>query len=207
MIRAAAVASLVLLLVLVLYVPSAHPPDRFLAQLRSEHEASVGFWGSGAAYRMLDRAMQMQAGAAEASPVPALRDPPKTSGINGAVVSEMTSVNQRLFHNRYFRSVDALLMLASYRLSSLLEWLPWLVPLALAAGTDGALARIIRSKEFLQHDPEMFAVWCCLLIITACATVVALVLPLPLHPAALAGSPIAMTLLLNRAVANFHRRA
>lgn len=207
MIRAVAVVSLLLLLVLVLYVPSAHPPERFLEQLRSEHEAAVEFWGAGAAYRMLDRAMQMQADAAEASPVPALRDLPKTSSINGAVASEMASVNQRLFHNRYFRSVDALLMLASYRLSSLLEWLPWLLPMMLAAGTDGALVRAIRAKEFLQHDPEMFAVWCCLLIVTACVTVVALVLPLPLHPVAVASAPIAMALLLGRAIANFHRRA
>ena len=35
MIRAVAVLSLLVLLVLVLYVPSAHPPERFLAQLRA----------------------------------------------------------------------------------------------------------------------------------------------------------------------------
>lgn len=207
MIRAVAVVSLVLLLVLLLYVPSAHPPERFLGQLRSEHETAVDFWGAEPAYRMLDRAMRMQSGAAEASPIPSLRDMPRTPGVNGAVATEMASVNQRLFNNAYFRSVDALLMLASYRLSSLLEWLPWLMPLVLAAGMDGALARIIRAKEFLQHDPEMFAVWCSLLIIAACSTVVAFVLPMQLHPAMLAGSPIAMAVLLGRAITHFHRRA
>lgn len=207
MIRAVAVVSLVLLLVLVLYVPAAHPPERFLGQLRSEHEAAVAFWGPEPAYRMLDRAMRLQSGAAEASPLPAARDMPRTPGINGAVAIEMASVNQRLFNNAYFRSVDALLMLASYRLSSLLEWLPWLLPLVLVAGTDGALVRVIRSKEFLQHDPEMFAVWCSLLIITACTTVVAFVLPVQLHPASLAGLPIAMAVLLGRAITHFHQRA
>src|SRR3990167_3566546 len=133
MIRAVAVVSLVLLLVLVLYVPAAHPPERFLGQLRSEHEAAVAFWGPEPAYRMLDRAMRLQSGAAEASPLPAARDMPRTPGINGAVAIEMASVNQRLFNNAYFRSVDALLMLASYRLSSLLEWLPWLLPLVVLA--------------------------------------------------------------------------
>ena len=98
-------------------------------------------------------------------------------------------------------------MLASYRLSSLLEWLPWLLPLVLVAGTDGALVRVIRAKEFLQHDPEMFAVWCSLLIITACTTVVAFVLPVQLHPASLAGLPIAMAVLLGRAITHFHQRA
>lgn len=207
MIRAVAVVSLLLLLVLVLYVPSAHPPERFLDQLRSEHDAAVDFWGEEPAYRMLDRAIGMQSGAAEVSPIPALRDMPRTPGINGAVAVEMASVNQRLFNNAYFRSVDALLMLASYRLSSLLEWLPWLLPLVLVAGIDGALVRIIRAKEFLRHDPEMFAVWCSLLIIAACATVIAFVLPVQLHPATLAGFPVAMAVLLGRAITHFHRRA
>ena len=158
MIRAVAVISLVLLLILVLYVPAVHPPERFLEQMRSEHQVAVEFWGAEPAYRMLDRAIRLQSNAAEASPLPALRDMPKSHGTNQAVASEMRSVNQRLFNNAYFRSVDALLMLASYRLSGLLEWLPWLIPLVLAASTDGFLLRIVRSKEFLLHDPEMFAV-------------------------------------------------
>lgn len=207
MIRAVAVISLVLLLILVLYVPAVHPPERFLEQMRSEHQVAVEFWGAEPAYRMLNRAIRLQSNAAEASPLPALRDMPKSHGTNQAVASEMRSVNQRLFNNAYFRSVDALLMLASYRLSGLLEWLPWLIPLVLAASIDGFLLRIVRSKEFLLHDPEMFAVWCALLIITGCATVVAFVLPIQLHPAMLAGSPIAMTVLLGRAITHFHRRA
>ncbi len=207
MIRAAAVISLVLLLILVLYVPAVHPPERFLEQMRSEHQVAVEFWGAEPAYRMLDRAIRLQSNAAEASPLPALRDMPKSHGTNQAVASEMRSVNQRLFNNAYFRSVDALLMLASYRLSGLLEWLPWLIPLVLAASTDGSLLRVVRSKEFLLHDPEMFAVWCSLLIITGCATVVAFVLPVQMHPAMLAASPIAMTVLLGRAITHFHRRA
>lgn len=207
MIRAVAVVSLVLLLVLVLYVPAANPPDRFLHQLRTEHDAAIAFWGAKPAYRMLDRAIRMQSGAADASPIPAVRDMPRSPGLNGTVATEMASVNQRLFNNAYFRSVDALLMLASYRLSTLLEWLPWLLPLVLITSIDGALVRIIRSQEFLQHDPEMFAVWCSLLIIASCATLVAFVLPLQLHPAALAGFPIVVAVLTGRAIANFHRRA
>ena len=43
MIRVVAVVSLLCLLVLVLYLPSAHPPERFLAQLRIEHQATAAF--------------------------------------------------------------------------------------------------------------------------------------------------------------------
>ena len=82
-----------------------------------------------------------------------------------------------------------------------------LIPLMLAAGIDGLLLRVVWSKEFLLHDPEMFAVWCSLSIIAGCVTVVAFVLPVQWHPAMLAGSPIAMTMLLGRAIMHFHRRA
>ena len=77
----------------------------------------------------------------------------------------------------------------------------------LVAGTDGALVRVIRSKEFLQHDPELFAVWCSLLIITLCAMVIAFVLPVSMHPMALAGFPVAVAVLLGLAIAHFHRQA
>ncbi len=68
MIRAVAVLSLLVLLVLVLYVPSAHPPERFLSQLRAEHEAATAYWGAEPATRMLDRAMRMQDSTAEVTP-------------------------------------------------------------------------------------------------------------------------------------------
>jgi hypothetical protein len=156
---------------------------------------------------MLDRAMRMQDSTAEVTPIPAAKDAPSPAGVNGAVSREMSSVNQRLFNNAYFRAVDALLLLASYRLSTLLEWLPWLAVFVLAAVVDGGLARLIKAKEFLQHDPELFAVWCSLLIITLCAMVIAFVLPVSMHPMALAGFPVAVAVLLGLAIAHFHRRA
>ena len=45
MIRIVSIAALLSLLVLVLYLPSAHPPERFLAQIRSEHQAMEALWG------------------------------------------------------------------------------------------------------------------------------------------------------------------
>ena len=63
MIRVVAVSSLLALLILVLYVPSAHPPQRFLNQIRIEHEATSAFWGAEPAVRILSRGMQMQDGA------------------------------------------------------------------------------------------------------------------------------------------------
>ena len=206
MIRIVAVLSLLVLLVLVLYVPSAHPPERFLSQLRAEHEAATAYWGAEPATRMLDRAMRMQDSTAEVTPIPAAKDAPSPTGVNGAVSREMSSVNQRLFNNAYFRAVDALLLLASYRLSTLLEWLPWLAAFVLAALVDGGFARLIKAKEFLQHDPEMFALYASLAIVTLFTTVVGFVLPVPLHPLLLPCEPLGVGVLAGRAVGCFHRR-
>ena len=206
MIRAVAVLSLLVLLVLVLYVPSAHPPERLLTQLRAEHEAAAAYWGAKSATRMLDRAMSMQDATAQVTPIPAAKDAPSPAGVNGTVSREMSSVNQRLFNNAYFRAVDALLLLASYRLSTLIEWLPWLGAFVLAAIVDGGFARLIKAKEFLQHDPEMFALYACLGIVILFSTVIGLVLPVTLHPLLLPCVPLVIGMLMGRAVGCFHRR-
>jgi hypothetical protein len=207
MIRATSVLSLVILLILVLYIPSAQPPQRFVAQIRIEHEATAAFWGADPATRILARAVRLQDVAADVTPIPKATDPPSTTGVNNAVAQEMASVNQRLFNNLYFRSVDALLLLGSYRLATLLEWLPWLVAFALATVADGWFIRLIKASEFVQHDPEMFAVYACLAIITTCATVVGFVVPVTLHPLVLPCVPLVISALIGRALGCFHRRA
>ena len=207
MIRVVAVISLLCLLVLVLYLPSAHPPERFMAQLRTEHQATAAFWGEAPALRILSRALGLQDAARQATPVPSAADAPPSIALGGAVAHEMASVNQRLFDNAYFRSIDALVLLATFRLSTLLEWLPWLAAFVLAVLADGGVVRLIKSKEFQQHDPELFALYACLAIVVACATVIGFVVPLTLHPLVMPGIPIAISVLLSRAVASFHRRA
>lgn len=207
MIRAVAILSLLILLVLVLYIPSAHPPDRFLAQLHVEHQAAAVYWGDQAAIRMLDRALKMQDATAEVTPIPAEKDAPLLAGVDSAVSREMGHVNRRLFNNPYFRSVDALLLLASYRLSTLIEWLPWLCIAILVAVIDGGFTRLIKAKEFLQHDPEMFALYASAGIIVLCATVIGFVQPLTLPPWLLPYVPVLIGVLTGRAIACFHRRA
>lgn len=206
MIRAVAILSLVIVLILVLYVPSAHPPERFIAQLRDEHQISTEYWGLRPATHMLDRAVRMQEATANVTPIPAAKDSPATSAVNGAVLLEMTLVNQRLFNNPYFRSVDALLLLASYRLSTLLEWLAILSAFVIAAIADGGFVRFIKAKEFRQHDPEMFAMYASLGIVTLCASVVCIVWPMRLHPLVLPCAPLIVGVLAGRALGCFHLR-
>lgn len=206
MIRVVSIAALLCLLVLVLYLPSAHPPERFLAQIRSEHQAMEEFWGETPALRILDRALGLQGAAREAAPVPPTASASAASGVDGAVAREMASVNQRLFGNSYFRAIDALVLLAAFRLSAMLEWLPWMAALVAAAMADGAITRVIKSKEFLHHDPERFALFASLVVVLSCASVVALVVPLPVHPMVSPAVLATLALLAGRSFAHFHRR-
>jgi len=205
-IRVVTIAALLCLLVLVLYLPSAHPPERFLAQIRTEHQAMEELWGEAPALRILDRALGLQGAAQEATPVPPTASASAASGVDGAVAREMASVNQRLFGNSYFRAIDALVLLAAYRLSAVLEWLPWMAAFLAAAVADGAISRVIKSKEFLHHDPERFALYASVSILLACAAVVALVLPVEVHPLVSPGVVATLAVLWGRSVAHFHRR-
>lgn len=206
MIRSVTLLSLVALVVLVLYLPSAHPPERFLAHLRAEHEAANAYWGHEPAFHMLDRAVRIQNAATRATPLPAAKDAPAEGSVDGVVSREMALVNQRFSNNIYFRSLDALFLLTSYRLATLLEWLPWLVVFIAAGLIDGESARLVKAKEFMQHDPEMFALYSSLCILVLCATVIGFVLPATLHPLLLPSMPLVAGMLAGRAVGCFHRR-
>ncbi len=206
MIRIVSIAALLCLLVLVLYLPSAHPPERFLAQIRSEHQSMEALWGEAPALRILDRALGLQGAAREATLVPPTPGASAASGVDGAVAREMASVNQRLFGNSYFRAIDALVLLAAFRLSAMLEWLPWMAVFLAAAVADGAITRVIKSKEFLHHDPERFALYASAAIVLSCAAFVSMVAPIDVHPVV---SPVvlaALALLTGRSIAHFHRR-
>ncbi|MGF6095742.1 DUF4400 domain-containing protein [Pseudomonas sp. 18175] len=201
MIRAIAVTSLVTLLILVLYLPSAHPPERFLAQLRTEHVASISFWGPEAANRILNRALRLQGDTAQITPLPKPSATP-----DNATAQEMSAMNRRLFNNPYFRSIDALLLLASYRAAVLLEWLPWLAGLIAVMVIDASLQRRIKAKEFRQHDPELFALYAGLGIFTACASVLACAAPVTWHPMVMPLLPLVVGLWGSLAWGHYHRR-
>ena len=188
------------LLILVLYLPSVHPPERFLAQLRTEHATATEYWGSDAAPPILNRALRLQGDTAKITPLPQTpRNPASASA------EEMTAINQRLFNTPYLRSIDALL-LASYRAAALLQWLPWLSLLIGVMAVDTHLQRLIKAKEFRQHNPELFALYAGLGIITACATVVVCAAPLSWHPLVMPLLPLGVGFWGSRAWGHYHRR-
>lgn len=206
MIRAVAVFSLSTMLLLILYLPSAHPPERFVQQLQQEQRQSSEVWGMAIADRILDRAMAMTSRAGAASPLPTHHAANEGQRSAGRIGEEMAQVNRRLFDNAYFRSIEALLELASYRLSALLEWAPKGVFLILAILADSIGRRVIKAHEFTRHDPELFTLCLSTAIVVTCACILSLALPVSVHPVAWAAAPLGIAAPIARAVADFHRR-
>lgn len=205
MIRAVVLASLVGILGLVLYVPSAFPPERLLAHLRAEHQAAVELWGAAPSVRILEHALRLQHSAVGMTRTHTAADPDIGRPLDAALARELSSASQRLLDSSYFRSFDALLLLAAYRLATLAEWLPIHLIFVVAAFLDGAIVRRVKAKEFRQHNPEMFAVHACLAVIMVCATLFGFVVPLTLHPTVMPCMPLLLAIPLSRSVGSFHR--
>jgi hypothetical protein len=102
--------------------------------------------------------------------------------------------------------VDALLLLASYRFFTMLEWLRWLALFGLAATLDALVVRSIKASQFSHHDPEAFAACAAGTVMLGCITLIAFVLPAALPPLTLPLMAIAMATLIAGSVKNFHRR-
>ncbi len=206
-IRVVSIVSLILLLILVLYLPSAHPPERFITQLGVEHERNNAFWGEERALHILSRMLALHTDAKEASPIPdTLASARSHSQVDSAAASEMSQMSTRLFNNQYFKSIGALFALATYRFSTFVEWLPYVSVFVVAALLDGFIRRIVKSKEFLHHNPELFALNASLVILIACGTVVVFVLPVAVHPLLLALAPACIGIFGSLTVANYHHR-
>lgn len=206
MIRIVALASLAALTALVLYLPSAYPPERFIGHMRTEHGLNEETWGRHRALRILDRALAMQGNSQAASPIATASAVAVHSPVDAALAAQISAATLRLFSIPYFRSIEALSLLGMYRVASLLEGLPVLFMFVVAALLDGFVRRIVKSKEFLQHDPETFAISASLLVLTCCATAIAFVLPVTLHPFLVAAMPLVVGVFGGVAIANFHAR-
>ena len=95
-------------LVYSLYLPSSCPPERFVEQVRREHDLNAAFWGADHAGQILSRALSLYGQRDELAPAAFASTPgaPITAA-NAAVTQQMADVVQRLFHNRYAQGFDA----------------------------------------------------------------------------------------------------
>jgi Domain of unknown function (DUF4400) len=198
--------TLCVVLVYTLYLPSASPPERFLQQMRMEHELNVAFWGENHAHQILERSLSLYAQQDNLAPAAFASTPSvAVKDVNAAVANQMSDVVQRLFHNSYAQGFDAILLLATYRFSVLVQWLPWVATFVLIACFDGYLVRIIRSKEFLEHSPMRFALCAIGATLALALTLLLLVIPASIHPLALGCVPLVLGTFVARAISHFHR--
>jgi len=198
--------TLCVVLVYTLYLPSANPPERFLQQMRMEHELNVAFWGEDHAHQILERSLSLYAQQDNLAPAAFASTPSvAVKDVNAAVANQMSDVVQRLFHNSYAQGFDAILLLATYRFSVLVQWLPWVATFVLIACFDGYLVRIIRSKEFLEHSPMRFALCAIGATLALALTLLLLVIPASIHPLALGCVPLVLGTFVARAIGHFHR--
>lgn len=205
-VRVVSVLSLVSMLILVLYLPAAHPPQVFFERIREEHQLIRDFWGADHARAIMARMLAYQ----EAPPVGVplmIADAGAKNKVEGAVNNQLGGIAARIANNQYFRSMNMLLALSEYRLSTLMEWMPAMAIFVGVAVLDGCVRRVVKSKEFLQHNPELFALFACLMIAIMCGTVVAMVFPVTLPPMFLPAVMFSIGVCGNLAIANYHRTA
>ena len=205
MVRYVWIAALLDILCIVLYIPSASPPERFIEVLRSEHAMNREVWGAAAADRILRRMLDLQ------QTTPPLSDPPtptiqpvQQSAVDAAMAAQMGQVSMRLFGNPYFRSIDSLFALATYRVSAIIELLPLLLIFLFIVAIDGVVLRKVRAKEFVAHSAEMFGGSVIAAIALGSVVAVSVFLPVRLHPMFPTLCLLAMLFVLSRAIANYH---
>src|SRR5262245_27162981 len=160
--RFVAIAAVLVAGVLVLYLPSAYPPERFLDQLRIEHDLNTRFWGPKYSAEIAWRMQELLGPTGqEQGDLPVVASPQGATQVDAAVTAQMADVLGRLVRNQYVKSFEALLALATYRFSAFVQWLPVMLVFVGAAWFDGVIRRIVKSREFLQHKPELFALYGC----------------------------------------------
>jgi hypothetical protein len=192
-------------LVYSLYLPSSCPPQRFVEQVRREHDLNVAFWGADHAAQILSRALSLYGQRDQLAPAAFASTPgvPITAA-NAAVTQQMSDVVQRLFHNRYAQGFDAVVLLASYRLSAIAHWLPWAAGLGLLACFDASIVRLVRSKEFVRPGPACFALCATAATLVLALLLLLLVVPVALDPTLLGGMPLLLGALIAWAIRHSH---
>ena len=205
MIRYVWITAMLAILCIVLYIPSAVPPERFLEVLRAEHALNEHVWGTATAQRILSRMLDMQQAGKQLSDPPAPTVQVAQNGaVDAAMAHQVSQMSARLFGNPYFRSIDSLFVLLTYRLSALVELLPLLLIFCLVVAVDGLVVRLVRAREFIPHSAEMFGGSVAGGIALGSAVVVAWFLPLQLHPMFVTLCLLVMLFVLSRALANYH---
>lgn len=200
--------AIISLVVLALYLPSQFPAQTFYDHLRAEHAANEAFWGNAHAGEILERALAMDAVivAAPETVAPAVVKPKEPiAGALGDVRRRLAAMWERFTGSSYVQGLRATLLLAEYRLSSVVQWLPAVLGFVVLALVDGLVVRVVRAYEFGDHSPVRFGAVAVAFVGLAWLVAVSLMWPTAVHPLFYAIVPLVLAALLSALIANFHR--
>lgn len=190
------------LLGLTLWLPGGYPAASFYHAAQQDHAANEQMWSSRFTITALRSALAAAETQATPSPANIGTDP---AGVAGEVLGiRVRDFVDRLRHTSYLRALDAMMLLARYRLATLAYLAPAVVILLLPALVDAAIRRIIRTHEFRRHDPERFAFAIAGVLLQSGALVAHCALPVHVPPMAPVGLMLGIIYCLHVALSNYH---
>ena len=206
MIRIVFVGALALILCAVLYIPSTTSPERFIETIKMENAAHRAAWGDDAANRIMVRLLDLHQGVVQ-EPPPAMSSSAATlpaGSPQAAVTAQVGQMGARMFANSYFKSIEALMMLATYRACALIELLPLALLVLVVVAIDGFVVRVVRSREFVPHSAELFSASAACSILVGSLIMLSMFLPLSMPPMYITAAIVVMLFILSRAISNYH---
>jgi hypothetical protein len=187
--------------VLWLTAPALVSPASVAAAIRSEDSLHAAMLGEPAGQGILARAVRWLGHADHAARDLGPSDPAPVDPLSMRLAAAAEAVLQI----PYVQGLRALGRLVVYRLSALAEWFALGLPLLVAAAVDGGLMRTVKTRSFVHLSPVLFGVGLHGAIAVVVCIVLALLLPIALHPAIWGAFVAAFGVALRTAVSNFHR--
>lgn len=198
--RAAAVLSAIVVL-LWLTLPALVSPASVSATIRDEHRLHAAWLGEAAGRAILRRALRWLGQATDAGHAGVPSGPPHLDPLSVRLAAAADAVSR----TPYVQGIRTLGRLALYRLAALAEWFGLGLPLLLAATIDGALMRMVQLRSFAHASPVLFGIGLHGTLAVFACMVLALLVPVGLHPLVWGGLVVALAATLRTAVSNFHR--
>jgi hypothetical protein len=169
--------------------PTRYTVDELHETIVHEHGLQVATFGDAPAERVLERFGRY-----------------RRIGDGGAVGDSGSDPTTGFLRSEYGRSLGALLLLSLYRVSAFVELLPLVLPFLVVFMVDGLVTRSVRALEFVPHSAGIYGAAYLGLVTVFSFTVVAMSLPVLVHPMLFALAPFAAAVLAGRAAANFHKQ-
>jgi len=191
----------VALLALFLALPAMLTSPAVVEMILREDAANAAYLGEAAETEILARARAWLGHAGEAGTRLAPPSPPPGDPLS----QRLGKIGDGLSETPYFVGLRALGRLAVYRAAAVLEWVLVLLPFVAASLVDGVVMRTVKARTLVPSSPVVYGIGLWGSAASLAGLLIVLVIPVSLHPLALAALLVLLGLSLGAAAANFHR--